>query len=330
MNPDKALFDEVKNLKIEMEEIRSRIFKIESVYTDKIESIESIQNIYKDIDLKLKEYNASLNTMKIILIDGKRIPLFEKTIRDNIYISQTLLDLFEDKLEDEIIIDDDYYYFNIILNIIKRGHNYYMLNNTEKELYKRNYELEIKNIEIDELFIQILKHYFHGPYLDNVIIDYKINCTTSLKGIDIKNIIINTETYDKDNLTEYILPIEEKSQLLNATNNKALFLNFNSSIIIILNKTIKINKLFIRKFKNSNKIDFDSLNNTSYQYYVKVFLSNDGTNYKYAGNIHRYTAQFEKDEDYYELNIGLFTSFNYIKLLTSTNSKFAINYITFK
>ncbi len=92
-HPEQALFDEVKGLRGQMEEVRDRIFKIENVYINKVENTERRDYVSKSIDNKLAAYKENLEFKKTIEVDNRYVPIFKDTVFQNIYKSNKLMSM---------------------------------------------------------------------------------------------------------------------------------------------------------------------------------------------------------------------------------------------
>ena len=320
-HPEKALFEEVKGLKTQMEEVRNRIFKVEATYIEKVEKIEKREYTSIQVDKKIEEYENNLNTMKLIRLDGKKIPLFRGTIVNNIYVSKKLLELFDNDSNFELIIDQDYNYFYLILNIIKKGHNYFCLDDEDKQSVIRKYSLNIKNLEKDPLFIQILNYFFDEDAIKHIAVDFNLDYSFIPENVGIKSIKSSCEGL-MTHLDKHKLTSENKNDLLNKDNKKGIFLDYTNNVVIELDNIVRIKKLGLKPFT----ADTSAFYPTTGSYYPTLYVSEDGSEYTSLGVMPSDYGSVNND---YVSNFLLNSHKNikFIKVETNSSSQWSLSYI---
>ncbi len=281
-HPEKALFEEVKGLKDQMEEVRNRIFKLEATYVDKVENTETREHKAEIINKKFSIYKENLSSMKLFQVDGLTIPLFKTTVTDTIYRSDYFIELFEDSGK-EVIIDTDIVIFNAILDIIKKGHNFYCLDEEDKNEIVKKFNFSDKSISKNPSFNQILKKYFPDKEtFSKLIVDFDLN----YKSIpdDLSNIVqAITNTTNSSNMSHvinYLMKNDEESQLLfNKNNKKALFLDYTKEAIVELKEKIRIKTIGLKPFTDDN----NAFSPTTGSYYASLYISEDGKDWDLIG-----------------------------------------------
>lgn len=323
-HPEQALFDEVKGLKIQMDEVRDRIFKVENTYINKVENSEKRDHISKVVESKILSYKEALKSKKLILIDGKQVPLFKDTVFTNIYQSTKLKELW-DSPKIEVILDLDYEYFNAILDIVKKGHNFEILNDEDKQAVVKNFKLKNDKLSKDRVFNKYLQMFFSdNESISKIAIDYNLDyaCVPSDLSNMIKNIEYNKEplsTTEKYNLVAK----KEFNSLTNPKNNLAIFMDYNSTCVIELNTSVRIKNIGLKPFTNDSNV----FSPATGAYYPKLYHSNDNKDWKYVGVMPSTYGTEITEDSCSTFNLGGFTSIKFIKIVTDGSSQFSLSYL---
>lgn len=325
-HPEQALFDEVKGLRGQMEEVRDRIFKIENTYNNKVENIERREFIAKTVSNKLSTYKENLTTKKIIYVDNRAVPIFKSTVTQNIYKS-CKLSAFWDSPKTEVILDLDYDYFMAILDIVKRGHNFEALDEEDKASIQRNFRLRSKDLEKDPVFNDLLKQFFPDPnVLSQIAVDYSL----AFKSIPSKlDELVKDISYLEDNSMSHcdkynIVKEKAFSKITDPKNDFAIFLDYNKNAVVELSFPIRIRTIGLRPFIKDTGMFYP----TTGSYYARFYLSNNGKDWD---DIAVMPSDYgNANNDYISIfNLGKFKTIKFIKFTTNSSSQFSVSYIKF-
>lgn len=328
-HPEQKLFDEVKGLKTELEEVRDRIFKIENTYIDKVENIEKREYTSLIVEEKLKIYKENLESRKIFILDNHRIPLFKSTVERNIYNSEKLLNYWNNT-NTEIVLDYDYDYFMAILEIVKRGHNFECLDAEDKLTFKRNFKLRTRTLSKDSIFNLMIKEFFsdHESF-SKIVIDYNLNYSSVPN--DLSDLVVSVKVLEGSGSMTHldkhnILSKQDKWKKLTDVKNKlALFLDYNQNGVIELKTTVRINKIGLKPFTESSS----EFSPTTGSYYPKLLVSNNEKHWDEIGVMPSDYGSFSNDY-ISSFNFGSYKSVKYIKITTNSSSQFSLSYIKFE
>lgn len=324
-HPERALFEEVKGLKDQMEEVRNRIFKLEATYVDKVENTETREHKSEIINKKFATYKENLNSMKLIQVDGLSIPLFKSTLTDNIYTSEYFIKMFEEESR-EVIVDMDINFFNAILDIIKKGHNFYCLDEDDKNELSRKFNFSDKSLTKNPSFNKILRMFFpDNETFSKLIVDFDLN----FKSIpdDLSNLVKTiTNTTDYSNMSQvsaFAMTKDEEFQLIfNKNNKKALFLDYTKEAIIELKDKIRVKVIGLKPFTE----DSNAFYPTTGSYYPSLFISEDGKDWDLVG-VMPSTYGSPNDDYISKFNLSKFKTIKYFKFVTNSSSQFSLSYI---
>lgn len=322
-HPEQALFDEVKGLRSQMEEVRDRIFKIENVYNNKVENTERREYTSKVIDNKLNLYKENLKTKKIVIVDNRSVPIFKSTVFENIYKSPKLMSLWDSE-KSEIVYDMDYDYFMAVMDIVRRGHNIEMLDQDDKNALQRNFKLRSKDLEKDQVFNDVLKCFFseHDSF-SSMIIDYNLNL--GYVPNDLSNIVENIKYLDGQlsNLSAHdIGESKNYNEIFNKKNEKAIFLDYNKNAVVELKSTVRVKAISIRPFIKDTSVFYP----TTGASYARVATSNDNKDWD---DVCTLPSDYGSGNNDYicTLSLGKFKSFKYIKFITNGSAQLSVSYI---
>lgn len=324
-HPEQALFEEVKGLRTQMEEVRDRIFKVEQTYVSKVEGTEKRECTYKRIQDKIANYKQSLENKKILIVDGKRVPLFKSTIESNIYKSDKFLALWETS-QTEILLDMDYEYFMAMMDIIKRGHNFNQLDEEDKITMNRNFKLRSKDLEKDEIFNDILKTYFTDvSSFQALVSDYNLNYRSI--PVNLKELVVdvriepfssNMSHLEKHDITKS----KTYSDLTDPSNKKGIFLDYNSNAFVDFKSALRIKTIGLKPFTE----DTNAFYPTTGSYYARLYTSSNGKDWNLVGTMP--SDYGSSNNDYVcTFNLGGFKTVKHLKLNTNSSSQFSLSYI---
>jgi hypothetical protein len=322
-HPEQALFDEVKGLRSQMEEVRDRIFKIENVYINKVENTERREYTSKVIDNKLIAYKENLKTKKIVVVDNRYVPIFKDTVFTNVYKSPKLMSLW-DSDKTEIIYDMDYDYFMAVMDIVRRGHNIEMLDKEDKNALQRNFKLRSKELDKDIVFAEILKTFFNDhESFSTLIIDYNLNFGSIPS--DLSNIVESIKYLDGTltNLVAHdIGETKNFNEIFNVKNEKAIFLDYNKNAVVELTMTVRAKTIYLRPFTKDTGVFYP----TTGASYARIYISNDYKEWDLIGTLP--SDYGSASNDYIcPMVLGKFKSFKYIKFNTNGSAQLSVSYI---
>lgn len=321
-HPEKALFEEVKGLKVQMEEVRNRIFKVEATYLDKVENVEKREFKIAQVNQKYDDYKSKLADKKLIYVDGKVIPLFKATVINNIYKSDKLTKLFEDA-NTEVVIDLDFVYFNGILDILRKGHNLFELDEEDKNVNTK-FSLISKNLEKDEVFINVIKAYFTEKVsFSRLIVDFNLNFKSVPE--DLSNLIknVSNNTTEMMNVDKYkVKTPEDFKELTNYKNKKAIFMDYNREVIIEFSESVRIKEFGLKPFTEDNNLFYP----TTGSYYPNIYISDNGIEWDSLGVM---PSNYGSPNDDYitTFSLGKFKTVRFIKVNTNSSSQLSISHI---
>lgn len=321
-HPEQALFDEVKALRTDMEQLRDRIFKIENDYNEKVEKTEKKEFTQKRIDQKIKDYNASLSERKDIIVDGKRVPLFKKTVESNVYKCPKLLALW-DFTKTEVIMDIDFRYFTEILNILRRGHNLTLLNPTEAEAFKKSFRLQ-KEFEKDYVFHSLISNFFDQESTTRLSVEYNLPFVCLPKSLEDIVANMNSESGNCSTIGGSYNLFENKkyNDLFDSKSDNAIFLDYNSALVVELKDAVRVRNFALKPFTKDTNVFYP----TTGSYYASVAVSEDGVNF---------TNSTLMPSDYGSTNNDYVTTFDlgghknvkFFKFSTTGSSQFSVSTI---
>jgi len=274
------------------------------------------------VNEKLSEYKANLKTKKIFMVDNQAIPLFKSTVEKNIYKSDTLLKYFEDPCS-EILLDMDQDYFLAILDIVKKGHNFFSLDEEDKADMVRKFKLRSKHLERDEIFNNLIKLHFPDPNVFSaVVVDFNLNFKSVPK--DLIGLVIGVSNDSvMTHLDKHTMKTQEDFDLFtDSKNKKAIFLDYNKQAIVELKNPVRIKQIGLKPFT----ADTNAFYPTTGAYYPKFHISMNNVDWEYIG-IMPSTWGSSNDDYLTTFNLGGFKSFKYIKFNTDSSSQFSVSYI---
>lgn len=321
-HPEQALFDEVKGLRTDMEQLRDRIFKIENDYNEKVEKTEKKEYTQKRIDQKIKDYNDSLAERRDVIVDGKKVPIFKRTVELNTYKCPKLLSLW-DFTKTDIVMDIDFKYFSEIINIVRRGHNLMLLNETEAEAFRKSFRLP-KHLEKDYVFHGLINKFFDHDSVTKLSVEYNLPYVCLPKSLDgiVANICAESGNCSSIAATYNIFENKKYNDLFDEKSDNAIFLDYNAAIIVELKDSIRIRSYGLKPFTKDTNIFYP----TTGSYYASTMVSDDGVNY--TNSVVMPSDYGSTNNDYVSIfDLGGYKNVKYFKFTTNSSSQFSVSTI---
>jgi len=302
--------------------VRNRIFKIEATYIEKVENTEKREYKTKVIDKKMCQYKENIKTRKLISVDNQTVPLFRGTVENNIYRSEKLLRLW-DSPNTEVVIDIDGDYFSAILDIVRKGHNFFCLDEEDKSSVVRKFKLRNKNLEKDDIFNKLIREYFtDSEVFAQIVVDFTLNYSSVPKDL---SDLVEDITYDKNlsHLDKHMMKTkEEYVKMTDIKNDKGIFLDYNKEMLIKFKVPVRTRMIGLKPFT----ADQSAFAPTTGSYYPKLYVSYNGVDWDYIAQMP--SNYGSANDDYVTLfNLGGYKSFKYIKVNTDSSSQWSLSYI---
>jgi hypothetical protein len=310
-HPEKALFDEVRGLRSQLEESKERILTIEKDYKEKVVYLEKRCAIDERCEEKLNKYENDLNNKVTFIINEKEYPFFKSTFTENIYKSR-LINNDENKIRLDIQKKD----FKGLIHIIRLGHNYY--NQTQKSI-RRKFNID-KNLKDNPNFHIYLERYFELESFTEIINDFDISTafTGSVDKLeDLFEECTCSSRYIHSDLEKY--NATDIQDILKLSGQKAYFVNYSANLDIKLKQQVRINRFYIKPFQGNNWIS------TNGHTYTLVYYSLDGANWNFLCNV---PSTYGGGQNNYltEIYFNL-TSLRYLRFATTPSYQFSLAYI---
>lgn len=317
-HPEKALFDEVRGLRTNIEELKTRIEEIDKEYEEKVLNLQKRSTIDMRSNLKLEGWLRKRNDRVILQLNLKDYPFHRSTFTQNVYRVNFLTD------EKVIVLDLNKSSFKAIIEIVRYGHDCYNNQTEEKPKCPTSVEkflIDNRNLNL----IEDLQKHFTGDSFLKIAQDLSLKYSVlgQSQGKDL------LESYDiKSPYTKSELSENECNNMahLNNPNNKdyGLFLNYSGSIIFKLKESIRVNKIYLKPFYGKTSV-FPPSNGASN---CSLLVSNDGKSWV---NVTKIPSGYgSKDNNYLcSLLFSEYYTFNHILFETNSSSLFSLSYIAF-
>jgi hypothetical protein len=316
-HPEKALFDEIRSLRKELENSKDRIFKLEKEYEDKIQNLEIRNEISIRCEEKIEKWLSDSSRKLKLIRNEKEYTFFRSTFEINSYSCNSNL-LPTD--EDTCFLDISSKYFKALIEIIRKGH---LVKNREIR-YGRNLEkfLDAKLLE-DQNFPLALMVYFDNENIMKIVNDFGLNFTYygGSKGAEIFDSHSTKSAFSSNDLLNYIT--EDVKSLADINNQKAFFIDKNGNLNIQFTEILRVKSIYIKPFvenklwnpsqgRNETKI-LGSIDGELFEEYSKI-PENFGLNLK---------------TPICEVTFDSPHSFKYLKFETNGSFGFSLSYLGF-
>lgn len=318
-HPEKKLFDEIKQLKHSIEDLKHRVLKVESTYKQKVEEVEQREQQSIRSKNKLDFFLAQSSTYITLKNYRKEYRLTAATLTENIFKTKFLEEYNAGNRT--MNLDIDTVYFEMLLRIIRLGHQIYFTQDQENLL---NNILPNSSYKKNTDFIAYIKSQFDNK--DFRRLSTLLSLNIKVIGENAIDCFLDFEVTGSwyDNLNIATCKAKSIKDLLNplADDQKAIFINKDSTILIRLTEAVRTNGFYIRPF-SMNKSHFNPTN--GFNGSVSILISNNEADWECKGKIPQYdsTAPVTK---FTEIRFKDYSTFKFIKFVTST-TPFSLAYI---
>lgn len=324
IHPEKELFDEVRNLRSCLSDIKDRVFKLEDDYNNKVEEVEKLYQQNKRSEMKFNSLCSSQKEVIFLRNNNIDYPISSALLKENIFKCPKLLSLIE-KGSKKILYDLPTEFIESFLMILRHG-NYCF--NHDKDQHKSHYNSNShisanKKVSENSAFVSFLKENVSEETFQKMVISFNLDidsipvnwCLTSFK-IDIP--------YSQDNILPHnAFSVKDISPINNILGEKAFFIGKNGSLTLNFNEVIRTNTIFIKPF-SANQSVFNSSN--GYSGTTAIFASIDRNNFIEVGIV---SDKNKKDSMYKIVFNTNYTSFKYLKFV-SRDTLFSLSEINLK
>jgi hypothetical protein len=319
-HPEKALFDEVRGLRNDIEDAKERIFKAEKEYEENVIKLEKRCIIEERCNGKLKEWKekiSSPNSKVTFIINEKEYIYFRSTLTENIF---NINPNFVPENENTIFVEAEKNFFKSFIEIIRKGHSAFKTG--EKLKTSNSFD---KNVKENVNFIEFLKNSFTEKSFLEVVKYFGIpfTYTSDLSKTELLESFSVDKPYISTSLDEYLL--FDVKDLANFKNKKAVFLDYDASLTITLADTLRTNKIFIKPFTYQTSKFTPTNGNT----YTIIYTSENGVDYTKAASI---PSDYGSANNNYlsKITFDNHENFKYVKFKTNSSCYFSLSYLGFK
>jgi hypothetical protein len=312
-HPEKALFDEVRGLRNQLEEAKERLVKIENDYNEKVLAYETRKTINDRLENKIEHFLKDSQKVTLI-VNGKEYPFLRS------FFTQNLIQV-------NFLTNDDRYELDMgkgdlkgLLSILRNGNNYF---NFDKTDIPRKMQLDNPKQREDNAFISIIRNHMTEDSFEDVLkrFDLVYSYISDEKNI-IENIIVETP-FVNSKLDVYMAKQFDDIINKDQVSHKAYFINSNGKIDFILKSRIRINKIGIRAFHSSPSNWIPSNGKTV----TKIYVSLDGIKWDFVKNV---PATYGEGKEITIVSFDRLITFKYLRFQADSSHMFSLNYITFK
>jgi hypothetical protein len=313
-HPEKALFDEVRGLRNQLEEAKERTLKIELDYNEKVLAYETRKTINDRLNTKLDEFIKDSQKLTLI-VNGKEYPFLRSFFLQNLFNVSFLteVDIYE--------LDMGKIEFKGLLSILRAGHNYFSWN---KEDIPRKFKLEKKGLKDDKAFIKTMKNYLTDESFENVLNKFELIYSYVSDEKDIVQTIIVENPFSFTNkLDNYRAENHNEITLKDQVSPKAYFINPNGKIDIVFKSKVRVNKIGIRGFYASSSNWTPSNGKTT----TKIYVSLDGINWEFIKNV---PSNYGNGKEVTGVIFDKLITFRFLRFQTDQSNSFSLNYFSLK
>jgi hypothetical protein len=321
-HPEKALFDEVRGLRNNLEESKSRVEQIEKDYYDKVINYETRRVINERLDKKIEEFLTDTEQVTLI-VNGKEYTYLKTFFTKNIFKVSFLS-------SNEAELDMSKQDFKAVIEILRTGFNYYSGGETNmSENLPRKLELKNPELHKDKGFVNVLKESFTPESFD--LLTERYNLQYLYLGSNPNDLIESFKVeaeYKDERLVKYKLTETDSASELARRDHvgtpRALFIGTKGKIVIALKEKLRTNRIFIKPFcGDSAKWQPSNGKGTTV-----ITFSNDGESWGNPKAVPTTYGTNSKDPSC--ISLDKMISFKYVCFSSDGSNTFSLSYFGFE